>query len=60
VDALDSYTVMERVEGDEPENGDWFWARYSTDGTLTHSGQVGMCADCHFDADGDDFVFLND
>ena len=57
---LVALTVMQRIEGYDPENGDWFWARYTPDGDLTHSGKVAMCADCHFDADGDDFVFLND
>lgn len=57
---LDSYTVMKRIEGYDAENGDWFWARYDKKGNLTHSGKVAMCFDCHFDADGDDFVFLND
>ncbi|MFT7678232.1 MAG: hypothetical protein ACI8QC_002218 [Planctomycetota bacterium] len=53
-------TVMKRIEGYDPDNGDWFWARFDADGALTHSGKVGMCADCHFDAGNDDFVFLND
>ena len=57
---LDSLTVMERVEGYDPDNGDWFWARYTPAGELTHSGKVESCANCHFDAGGDDFVFLND
>ena len=59
VSTLKSTTVMKRIEGYDPENGDWFWARYAADGELTHSGKVSMCLDCHFDAD-DDFVFLND
>lgn len=53
-------TVMKRIEGYDPDNGDWFWARFDAGGALTHSGKVGMCADCHFDAGSDDFVFLND
>ena len=60
ISTLDSYTVMKRIDGYDPDNGDWFWARYNSEGTLTHSGKVAMCSDCHFDADGDDFVFLND
>lgn len=58
--SLDALTVMQRIEGYDPENEDWFWARYTPDGKLTHSGQVAMCANCHFDAGGDDYVFLND
>lgn len=58
--SLDSLTVMKRIEGFDPENGDWFWARYTPSGKLTHAGKVAMCSDCHFDAGGDDFLFLND
>lgn len=58
--SLDSLTVMKRIEGYDPENGDWFWARYTPSGKLTHAGRVAMCSDCHFDAGGDDFLFLND
>ena len=57
---LESTTVMQRIEGYDPDNHDWFWARFTAGGELTHSGQVAMCADCHFDAGDDDFVFLND
>lgn len=53
-------TVMKRIDGYDPDNGDWFWARFDADGALTHSGKVGLCPDCHFDAGSDDLVFLND
>ncbi len=59
-ESLVALTVMQRIEGYDPENEDWFWARFTPDGDLTHSGKVAMCADCHFDAGGDDYVFLND
>lgn len=58
--SLGAMTVMQRIEGYDPDNGDWFWARYDKKRKLTHSGKVAFCADCHFDAGGDDFVFLND
>ncbi len=58
--SLHSLTVMQRIEGYDPDNGDWFWARYTPSGELTHSGKVESCSDCHFDAGGEDFVFLND
>ena len=60
LESLESLTVMQRVEGYDIENNDWFWARFTPSGEQTHSGKVAMCADCHFDAGGDDFVFLND
>ena len=59
-DKLNGLTVMQRIEGYDTENSDWFWVRYGTNGKVTHSGQVSLCVDCHFDAGGDDFVFLND
>ncbi len=57
---LSALTVMQRIKDFDPENGDWFWARYSPSGELTHSGSVSMCIDCHTNAGGDDLVFLND
>ncbi len=57
---LTALTVMQRIKDFDPENGDWFWARYSPSGELTHSGSVSMCINCHTNAGGDDLVFLND
>lgn len=57
---LQATTVMQRIEGYDPENGDWFWARFKANGEQTHNGKVAFCFDCHFDAGGDDFIFLND
>lgn len=59
-DSLQGITVMQRIEGYDPENEDWFWARYTPSGEQTHSGKVPFCADCHFDAGDDDYIFFND
>ena len=59
-DTLISLTVMERIEGYDPENADWFYARYTPEGELTHSGKVASCIDCHFDGGDDDYLFYND
>jgi hypothetical protein len=58
--SLEALTVMKIIPGYDPENGDWYWARYTPKGEMTHAGKVSMCIDCHFDADGEDFIFLND
>lgn len=58
--SLEGITVMKRIAGYDPDNEDWFFARYSAGGSLTHAGKVAMCSDCHSSADGDDFSFLND
>jgi hypothetical protein len=57
---INGITVMKKIPGYDPDNGDWFWARFTPGGDLTHAGKVAMCADCHFDAGNDDYVFLND
>ncbi len=69
---LAAYTIMFRREaGYDPEDGDWFWAKYLPDGTLDQmpngmplAGRVakGMdegCIACHHGA-GDDLVFTSD
>lgn len=61
---LKAVTVMKRIEGFDPEAGDWFWARYTPDGSLTHAGGraggTASCVDCHSKADGNDYSFAND
>ncbi len=69
---LGAYTVMFRREaGYDPENLDWFWARYNPDGSIAKNpkgmalaGQVAKGADtgciaCHQGAEGD-LVFTSD
>lgn len=61
---LKAVTVMKRIEGFDPEAGDWFWARYTPDGSLTHAGGstggTASCVDCHSKASGGDYSFAND
>ncbi len=70
--ALGAITVMEKVPGYDPENGDWFWVKFAPDGSvmknpkgMSLAGRVakGMeqgCIACHANADGGDFLFIND
>ena len=44
---LAAITVMYKVEGFNPEVGDWFWAKYSPDGTVAASGTPAGCIGCH-------------
>jgi len=66
-------TVMvQREPGYDPENGDWFYAKYLPEGSLdvnlagvALAGRVGKgmdagCIPCHQAADGGDFLFRND
>lgn len=54
---LGAITVMERIEGYNPEAGDWFWVKFAPDGktitmekdgmTMTLAGKPGGCIGCH-------------
>ncbi len=69
---LEAVTVMFRRPGYDPENGNWFWAKYLPDGSLDQNpmgiplaGRVakGMdqgCIACHKAAPGGDYVFNHD
>ena len=70
---LDAVTVMyRRAAGYDRDNLDWFWVKYSADGSLQTNpdgvelaGRIGKnpadaCIACHKFAPGDDYVFLND
>lgn len=52
---LAGYTVMEKVEGFNPEGGDWFWAGYQADGTTYAAGAASGCIGCH-SAGGEDYI----
>jgi len=54
-------TVMAKVEGYYPEEGDWFWGKYTPDGKVLAAGRLKKCAECHkssFDVDND-FIVLH-
>lgn len=70
---LGSYTVMFRREaGFDPDNQDWFWAKYLADGSLDKNpkgmqlaGRVAKganqgCIACHSGAPGEDYLFTTD
>lgn len=49
-------TVMYKVEGYNPEAGDWFWAKYDPKGKLVDSGKLKGCIDCHASNVANDYV----
>lgn len=67
---LMAVTVMYRVKGFDPKNGDWYWVKYMPDGSVARTpadkgskpiaGRFASCIDCHNGAEGKDFVFAND
>jgi hypothetical protein len=54
---LTSVTVMKKVEGFNPEGGDWFWVRFSPDSKITNEGKVIMCLGCHTVAKDNDYIY---
>jgi hypothetical protein len=73
---LKAVTVMfKREAGYDPEDKDWFWAKYKPDGSLHIKEKMGMdiplagrvakgkdegCISCHKGAPGGDFIFAQD
>jgi len=69
---LGSVTVMFQREGYDPDNNNWFWAKYLADGSFDTNpagmplvgrvakGMPGGCIACHTGAPGGDRVFIND
>lgn len=69
---LTAVTVMYKRANYDPDNANWFWVRYLTDGTLDKdpqglalAGRIGKadpptgCIKCHLAAPGNDRVFNN-
>jgi hypothetical protein len=54
---LGAVTVMYRVDGYDPEAGDWFWAKYNADGSIAKEGKVAGCIGCHTAAINNDWIF---
>jgi len=54
---LMAVTPMYKMEGFNPEGGDWFWGRYGADGNVMASGKVKGCIDCHKKKKEKDWIF---
>jgi len=55
---LGAITVMAKVPGFDPENGDWYWARYTPDGTAAAAGSLQSCIVCHAGVADNDYVIV--
>ncbi len=53
---LAAVTVMYKVDGYNPEAGDWFWAKYQPDGSVDAAGKVEGCIQCHGGAVHNDYL----
>lgn len=56
---LKNVTVQYKVEGFNPEAGDWYWAMYMPDGTVKKAGKIAGCIDCHAGAKDNDYVMVH-
>lgn len=54
VSSINTITVMKKIEGFDPDHGDWFWASFDTDGDVNKAGSVSSCYNCH--VSGMDYV----
>lgn len=60
-EAGDAITVMWKLADFDPDNNDWFWAKYAFDGEIAAAGRIIGCIGCHGGLAGDnDFVFLHE
>jgi len=55
---LASLTVMSKVEGYNPEAGNWFWAKYGPDGEIQAEGTPNGCISCHAGMKQNDYVII--
>jgi hypothetical protein len=57
---LKAITVMYKVNGYNPEDGDWFWAKYTPDGKVTSSGKPRGRISCHRTRAKNDFITVHE
>lgn len=57
---LVALTVMYKIYGYNPEDGDWFWAKYSVDGKADPFGKPAGCVGCHGTRANNDFILVHE
>jgi len=53
-------TVMYKVKGYNPKDGDWFWVKYSPKGEPLKAGKPKGCIGCHGTRSTNDFVLVHE
>ena len=56
-ETLMAVTPMYKVQGYNPDAGDWFWAKYGPDGKVETAGKVESCIDCHNAGKAGNYIF---
>jgi hypothetical protein len=54
---LTDVTVMYKVNGYNPMQDDWFWAKYGPRGEVLYDGKVSSCIDCHSTMAQNDYLW---
>lgn len=54
---LQSTFLMYRVEGYNPDGGDWFWLEFSPQGIIKEEGKAEKCIACHRTVQSNDWIF---
>jgi hypothetical protein len=54
---LMAVTPMYKIDGYNPEGGDWYWAKYGADGSVDKAGKVKGCIQCHSVKKNNDWIF---
>ncbi len=57
---LKAITVMYKLQGFNPGDGDWFWAKYSTKGKADKFGKPAGCVGCHGTRASNDFILVHE
>ncbi len=57
---LDAITVMYKVKGYDATNNDWFWVKYTANGSIVAEGKVETCIQCHSLKRDNDFLYTSD
>ena len=57
---LIAISVLYKVKDYDAEHNDWFWAKYSEDGSIDAEGKVTGCIVCHGSRMDNDYIFTGD
>ncbi|MBI2251671.1 MAG: cytochrome P460 family protein [Armatimonadetes bacterium] len=56
---LMAITVMYKLKGYNPQRGDWFWAKYLSNGKIEGEGKMDMCINCHSMEEYNDYIMTS-
>jgi hypothetical protein len=57
---LAGLTTMYKVEGYNPEAGDWYWVEAAPSGKVMRSGKTPSCINCHRAQAGNDYLWTGE